>query len=54
MASSRVQDGEDQSALPSYIDVFWLFAVAAALLIPLALLLLRRIELARGSVHAAA
>jgi len=45
---------QDQSALLPYTNVFWLFAVAVALLIPLALLLLRPIELARGGVHAAA
>jgi MFS transporter, DHA2 family, multidrug resistance protein len=34
---------QDQSALMSYIDVFWIFAVMAVLLIPLALLLLRAV-----------
>jgi DHA2 family multidrug resistance protein len=35
---------QDQSSLLSYIDVFWVFAVLAALLIPVALLLLQPIE----------
>jgi DHA2 family multidrug resistance protein len=34
---------QDQSSLLSYIDVFWAFAVIAALLVPLALLLLRAV-----------
>jgi hypothetical protein len=34
---------QDQSALMSYIDVFWIFAVIAVLLIPLALLMLRAV-----------
>lgn len=33
-----------QSALLAYVDVFWAFAVFAGLMIPLALLLLRRID----------
>jgi MFS transporter, DHA2 family, multidrug resistance protein len=35
---------QDQSSLLAYIDVFWCFAVVAALLIPLALLVLRAIR----------
>jgi DHA2 family multidrug resistance protein len=35
------QQVQAQSSLLSYIDVFWGFAVAVALLIPVALLLLR-------------
>lgn len=34
---------QDQSSLLSYIDVFWAFAVIAALLVPFALLLLRAV-----------
>ena len=33
-----------QSSLLAYIDVFWCFAVVAALLIPLAFLLLRAVR----------
>jgi len=39
---------QDQSSLLSYIDVFWLFTVAVALMMPLALLLLRPIEQPSG------
>jgi MFS transporter, DHA2 family, multidrug resistance protein len=38
------QQVQAQSSLLSYIDVFWAFAVVAALLIPVALLLLRSVE----------
>jgi DHA2 family multidrug resistance protein len=38
------QQVQAQSSLLSYIDVFWAFAVVAALLIPVALLLLRPVE----------
>lgn len=42
---------QDQSSLLSYIDVFWLFTVAVALMVPLALLLLRRVEQPSGAAH---
>jgi DHA2 family multidrug resistance protein len=35
---------ENQSALLAYIDVFWSYAVFAGLMVPLALLLMRRID----------
>ena len=34
-----------QVALLSYIDVFWVFAIAAAVMVPIALILLRSIRL---------
>jgi hypothetical protein len=39
---------QSQSAILSYIDVFWIFAIVAALMVPVALLLLRAIELRPG------
>jgi MFS transporter, DHA2 family, multidrug resistance protein len=41
---------QSQSAILSYIDVFWMFAIVAALMVPVALLLLRAIELRPGRV----
>ncbi|MCC6776257.1 MAG: MFS transporter [Hyphomicrobiales bacterium] len=41
------QQVQQQAMLLSYIDVFWVFAVLAALLVPVALLLLRRMGSAR-------
>jgi hypothetical protein len=41
---------QSQSAILSYIDVFWIFAIVAALMVPVALLLLRAIELRPGRV----
>lgn len=43
---------QKQAALLSYIDVFWLFAIAVAVLIPVALLLLRPVsQTSPQSVH---
>jgi len=39
-----------QASLLSYIDVFWSFAIAAAVLVPVALLLLRSIAPPPGQV----
>ena len=43
---------QNQAALLSYIDVFWMFAIAAAVLVPVALLLLRPSSQARApAIH---
>ena len=42
---------QSQSALLAYIDVFWAYAVFAALMVPLALFLLRRIDRSTPNKH---
>jgi DHA2 family multidrug resistance protein len=42
---------QTQASLLSYIDVFWTFAIVAALAIPVVLLLLRSVRLGAAPVH---
>jgi DHA2 family multidrug resistance protein len=43
-----------QASLLAYIDVFWIFAILAAVMIPLALLMLKNVEQPAGGAAAAA